>query len=129
MSGTDHRSDSVADPTGDVKSDVRGERSALPPEGVGHGSDSVADPTEAVKPELYMTAGQFLDLLEDAVGTGEEPEQLCERAPHPSGHLYQHVELGLAWCWGELPEVPPGSCGLGSDSVADPTGTVKGGAE
>jgi len=45
-----------------------------------------------------MSAGRLVDFLEDAVGTGEEPDGLCgERGDHHP-HLYDSETLGRFWC-------------------------------
>ena len=47
---------------------------------------------------IRMSAASLLAILDDAVGTGREPDGLCgNREDHPP-HLHDSKTLGVFWC-------------------------------
>jgi hypothetical protein len=56
---------------------------------------------------IVVTPARFLAALDEAVGTGEEPDGLCADRSEHRAHLHDSASLGRFWCTADQSQREP----------------------
>lgn len=56
---------------------------------------------------IQMSAARLVRILDDAVGTGEEPDGLCADRSEHRAHLHDSRTLGRFWCTADQDQREP----------------------